>query len=93
MDPKIVAGERVEVLVAALRQMESRKTRGGWVRISATLDREVGEPLQRALVRIEGELLAQDRRGGGADARTAGQRRADALVVLVDRLAEAFDAS
>ncbi len=79
--------------MAALRQLESRKARGGWVRISATLDREVGEPLQRALVRIEGELLAQDRRGGGADARTAGQRRADALVVLVDRLAEAFDAS
>jgi hypothetical protein len=93
MDSKIVAGERVEVLVAALRQMESRKTREGWVRISATLDREVGEPLHRALVRIERELLAQNRRDGGADSPTAGQRRADALVVLVDRLAEALDAS
>ena len=44
MDPKIVAGERVDVLLAALRQMKCRKTRDGWVRISATLDRELGEP-------------------------------------------------
>jgi hypothetical protein len=93
MDPKIVAGERVDVLLAALRQMKCRKTRAGWVRISATLDRELGEPLRRALTRVERKLLNEDRRRGGTHSRTAGERRADALVVLALRLAEALDVS
>ena len=94
MKPTIVAGEPVEILSAALRQMKYRKSSNGMIRFSAMLDRELGEPLLRALTRIERELLDQDRhRGAGVHARTPAQRRADALVVLVDRLAEAWKAT
>jgi hypothetical protein len=81
MNPRIVAGEPTDVLLAALRQLAFRRTGADTVRISGTLNRELGEPLHRALTRIERELLAQDKAGGGrTHARTLEQRRADALV-------------
>jgi hypothetical protein len=59
---------------------------------SLQLDRELGDPLLRALIRVEAELLAEDAdQIGRSDAapRTAEQRRADALVALALRLADA----
>jgi hypothetical protein len=93
MSPKIVAGERADVLAGAFRQMEFKKKRAGWVRMTATLDRELGVPFRRALTRIERELLNQDRRRGDTHWRTAEQRGADAFVVLAVRVGRALDAS
>lgn len=92
VERKIVAGEPAEVLLAAFRQMELRRASSGTVRLSATLSRELGEPLLRALTWIERELLDLDRsRGGGGPVRTTAQRRADALVVLAERLTQALN--
>lgn len=88
----MLAGEPIDVLVKALASLKWTETDAGIVRFSALLDRELGHPLQRALMRIEGELLAQDAEQVGkrdSESRTAEQRRADALVALVLRLADA----
>jgi hypothetical protein len=93
MDTKIIAGEPVDALIAAFRHLEAKKTRGGWFRISATMDRELAEPFVRALGRIARELLDEDRSRGRPDERTASQCRADALVVLAERLTDALSPS
>lgn len=88
----MVAGEPVDVLVKALRQLKWKKTNAGMMRFSAMLDRELGMPLHRALIRIERELLDQDidQAGeSGVQMRTPEQRGADALMALVLRVAEA----
>jgi hypothetical protein len=59
------------------------------IAFSATLDRELGGSVHRALMRIDHELREADRADRSGQARTPEQRRADALVVLVFRLAEA----
>jgi hypothetical protein len=92
MDQQRVAGEPVDVLLRAFRQLRFRKTSAGMVRFSATLDRELGMPLQRALIRMERELLLNDiehQGGSGPRMRTPDERRADALVALAVRLVEA----
>ncbi len=86
MDQRTVAGEDIELLVSALSKFMHRKTKDGMVQLSATLDRELGAPLQRALLRIERELLNADLAGGGPIERTSEQRGADAFVLLVERL-------
>jgi hypothetical protein len=62
-------------------------------RFNLAVDPVVGAPLLRALMRVEAELLRDDANWISADApeptRTEGQRRADALAVLVERIAEA----
>jgi hypothetical protein len=45
--------------------MTYRKTSDGMVEISLALGPELGEPLQRALLRIEKELLDHDMALGG----------------------------
>lgn len=65
MDQKTVAGEPIEVLQAALAKMTHKITSDGMVEISLTLEPELGEPLQRALLRIEKELLDHDMAHGG----------------------------
>lgn len=85
----MVAGEPAEVLLRALRQLTWRKTGTGMVRFSASLDQELGEPLYRALTRIERELRDADRVARrDVHVRTPEQRRADALAALALRLAE-----
>jgi len=44
MEPKIVAGKRVDVLLRAVRRLKLKKSRDGSVKLSATWDREVGLP-------------------------------------------------
>jgi hypothetical protein len=91
MDPQMVAGEPVHVLLKAFQQLKLKKTSSGRVRISAILDRELALPLQRALMRIERALISHDidRLGRpGVQTRTPEGRRADALTALALRLAE-----
>jgi len=91
MEQKSIAGEPIDVLQAALAKMTHRIASDGMVEISLVLEPELGEPLQRALLRIEKELLDHDMAHGGADARTTPQRLADAFVVLTERITAPLD--
>jgi hypothetical protein len=91
MEPKTVAGEPLELLQAAFGKIKPRKTNDGWVRFSVTLEPELGEPLLRALLRIERELLDHDVAQGSPDVRTAPRRKADAFVVLCERFTAALN--
>ena len=89
MDRKTVAGEPAAVLVKALLQFNWRN-RAGMVEVSAKLERNLGAPLLRAVERIEQELLDEDVALKAVHTRTPAQRRADAFVLLFDRLGEAL---
>lgn len=54
--------------------------------LKGTLEPELGGPLVRAILRLEGELLAQDEVLGNPDPPTAEQRAADAFVLLAECL-------
>lgn len=87
----MVAGEPLDVLARALALFKFRKTARGMINVNATLDRDLGLPFLRALMRVEAEFLAHDADLIGrseAQTRTTDQRRADALVALVLRIAE-----
>ena len=86
MEQRKVAGEPIELLQVAFAQLKHRKRSDGMVQMSLTLSRDLGEPLVRALTRIEMELLAQDEADGDPSVRTTSQRRADAFVLLAERL-------
>jgi hypothetical protein len=63
----------------------------GMCHASFTLTPEDGAPLQRALMRVEAELLIEDAHSIDSlhpQDRTPGQRRADALVRLVQAIGE-----
>jgi hypothetical protein len=91
MEQRTVAGENIEVLRAALAKMTHREASDGMVEISLRLEPGLGEPLQRALLRIEKELLDHDVAHGNPDLRTTPQRMADAFVVLTERVTAALD--
>lgn len=91
MRQRIVAGESIELLGAALGKLKHRKTNDGMVEFSGSLEPDLGEPLLRALLRIEKELLDRDVAHGDPDVRTTEQRRADAFVVLVERLTSSLE--
>ncbi|MGH2660904.1 MAG: RNA polymerase subunit sigma-70 [Actinomycetota bacterium] len=86
MGRQMIAGEPVEELLKALRQLTWRKTGTGKIRLSASLDGELGGPLCRALIRIERELLQNGEAVSrpGVHVRTPEQRRADAVVALAE---------
>jgi hypothetical protein len=59
---------------------------------SVTLEPEVGQPLRRAMMRVEAELLEEDAETVGSAAefdRTYEQRAADALVRLTKAIGNA----
>lgn len=89
MARKTVAGESADVLLKAFLQFNWRK-RAGMVEVSATLERELGGPLLRAVETIEQELLDDDVARRAVHTRTPAERRADAFVLLFDRLSEAL---
>ena len=91
MAERTVAGEPLELLQAAFAKLKHRKRSDGMVELSGNLEPELGEPLLRAVIRIEGELLDQDVAYGDPDARTISERRADAFVLLAERLTTALD--
>lgn len=82
----MVAGEPVELLCAALGKLQHRTRSDGMVELTGSLEPELGDPLWRAVLRIEKKLLDQDVAQGDPDVRTTEQRRADAFVHLVERL-------
>ena len=86
MSEGTVAGESIEVLQAAIAKFTHRTTSDGMVELCGVLEPELGDPLVRAVGRIEVELLAQDVAHGDPDVRTTEQRWADAFVVLTERL-------
>ncbi|MPZ69503.1 MAG: DUF222 domain-containing protein [Actinobacteria bacterium] len=93
MGETTVAGEPIELLQAAFAKLKHRTRSDGMVEVSAKLDAELEEPLARALVRIEGDLIDQDAADGDPDVRTTSERRADAFVLLAQRLTAASDRS
>ena len=86
MRQRNVAGEPIELLRLALGKLRYRTTSDGMIELTGSLEPELGDPLWRALLRIERELLAQDAAHADPDVRTTEQRRADAFVLLVERL-------
>ena len=94
MDTTYVAGELADDLMRALAQVTTRTHADGSVSLEARLEPKVAAPLWRALTRVEAELLVEDadqvRADNGEDLRTAARRRADALLELTRRLAEAL---
>jgi hypothetical protein len=90
---RTVAGEPLELLQAAFAKLQHGKRSDGMVELFGKLDPELGEPLLRAVVRIERELLDQDVAHGDPDVRTTSERRADAFVLLAERLTAALDQS
>jgi hypothetical protein len=92
MDRKTIAGESADVLLKAFLQFNWRK-KGGMVEVSAELERDLGAPLIRAVETVEQDLLDEDVARRAAHTRTPAQRRADAFVLLLDRLSEALDES
>jgi len=85
---RIVYGERVSALMPGLIAFGDAAfiDAEGMYRSSVILDPVVGEPLARALMRAESELLLEDAERIGTEAtdgRTPDQRRADAFVRVV----------
>jgi hypothetical protein len=83
-----VYGERVEDLLPGLLAIKDAMTvdADGMCRASFTLTPQDGPPLQRALMRVEAELLIEDADSIGCQHfvdRTQGQRSADALIRLL----------
>jgi hypothetical protein len=91
---ELVAGEPVRALMEALVQCMPTQIDDGWYRIDVELDAPTGDPLARALMRVEAEMLLHDAdsigSGAGGRLRDPDQRRADAFVELTHRVYEAI---
>jgi uncharacterized lipoprotein YmbA len=88
-----VYGERIEDLLPALFTIQDAMTidADGMYHASFALNAKDGAPLQRALMRVEAELLIEDADSIGSrhfEDRTHGQRAADALVRLLQTIGE-----
>jgi len=88
-----VYGERIEDLLPALLTIKNAMTidADGMYHASFALKAKDGAPLQRALMRVEAELLIEDADSIGCrhyQDRTHGQRAADALVRLFQAIGE-----
>ena len=86
-----VYGERIEDLLPALFTIQDAMTidADGMYHASFALNAKDGAPLQRALMRVEAELLIEDADSIGSrhfEDRTHGQRAADALVRLLQTI-------
>ena len=91
----MVEDEPVRLILEALVPlMETSVTRDGMTRWEGPIGGDSGAALIHALGRITAELHAADMRsflpGGTRNKRTEEQRRADALLVLVERLSRAL---
>jgi hypothetical protein len=89
-----VAGEPALTLLEAFQQFKWKKARNGMQTASFSLEPRLGNPLIRALMRVEAELLLQDADNHGrpdAEERKYEQRACDALVALALRVAEALE--
>jgi hypothetical protein len=91
----MVEGEPVALIVEALRSLfEGAHEADGMIEMEGLIGGDSGAALIHALGRIDAELHAADMRsflpGGVRISRTEGQRRADALMLLVERAAAAM---
>ena len=90
----IVEGEPVRLILEALMPlMETSRMHDGMVHYKGHIAGDSGAALVHALGRITAELHAADIRsflpGGSRNERTEEQRRADALLILAERISEA----
>jgi hypothetical protein len=94
MTTTLIAGEPIEDLAGALLQFDVTRHGDGGLHLKAHMESTIGAPLIRALLRIEAELLLEEADAVTADGpnedRTEEQRRADALLVLVQRIGDAM---
>lgn len=89
-----VAGEPVDLLVEALRLIQFETEPDGMIHVRIDLPPDVGDPLRRATMRVEAELLLADARVYGTkdyDDRSPEARRLDAFVLLTRRVIAAAD--
>jgi hypothetical protein len=91
---EIVYGEQIGDLVPGLFAVRDSMTigRAGTYHVSLTLEPEVGQPLRRAMMRVEAELLLEDADSVGEGhevVRTYEQRAADGLVRLAKAVGHA----
>jgi hypothetical protein len=88
-----IYGERIEDLLPGLFTIRDAMSvdADGMCHASFTLKPKDGAPLQRALMRVEAELLCEDAESIGTghfQDRTHGQRAADALIRLIQAIGE-----
>lgn len=92
MTTKLVAGEPVDQLVAALADFKTKKLPNGMMEFKSRTPPELAPVLFRALLRVEADLLREDAeqltRANLRELRTPEQRGADALVELVRRFGD-----
>jgi len=85
-DTNLIAGESVEILFEAFRRLEVKQGPDGMIACAIELEAELGQPLLRAVHRVEQELrsaeLALIESDESARRRTEDQRLADAFVEL-----------
>ena len=94
MRDTIIFGERVDDIGDELLGLEITDRSGGGVTVEVPFKQD--GPLLRALFRAEAELLIADAEAmaaGSFRGRTPGQRQADALVLVAERLGEAVIAT
>jgi hypothetical protein len=95
MTQTLIAGESIDDIARALMRFQFGPEQDGMARMEVTLERELGVPFHRAMLRIEAELLMQEADehtvdGPFGEHRTDAQRRADALMELIARFSEAM---
>jgi len=86
---ELIYGESVEALTPGLLTIgdNMKPAKDGSVHFSVRLEPEGGDPLRRALLRVEAELLREDADAVGTpheSQRSYEERAADALVRLVE---------
>jgi hypothetical protein len=88
---EIIYGESVEALMPGLLTIADnmKLTKDGWFNFSVRLEPERANPLRRALMRVEAELLSEDADAIGTpheSQRSYEERAARALVRLAEAL-------
>jgi hypothetical protein len=88
---RVIYGEPIKALLPGLLAFKDAMTvdDDGVYRSTVTLAPTLAVPLQRALMRVEAELLREDADSIGSqdyEGRTSAQRRADGFVRLVEAL-------
>jgi hypothetical protein len=95
MDTTRVAGEPIDTLLQALLKFQWSTPTDGMMHFKVKLEPELAVPFNRALMRVDAELLLQDADQltpeNARDLRTDDQRHADALVALALRVTDAAD--
>lgn len=92
----LVEGEPALLILEAFRMvMDNSDESNGMIHFEGRVGGDAGAALVHALGRVTAELAAEDMRsflpGGSRNDRTEGQRGADALILLMERVAAALE--